>query len=74
MKRLKNEIPYGIGVFIPTTDSLNTNEILNQFRTPLTLIKKSKRKDKERPISEMLFMMFRSCSRDKNKRDFMNNN
>lgn len=33
----------------------------------LKSIKKAKRKDRERPVSEMLLMMFRSMARDKRK-------
>ena len=32
----------------------------------LKSVKKAKRKDRERPVSEMLLMMFRSCARERN--------
>ena len=57
-KKAKNEIPYHVGVFVPTDKSL-------RFRTPLTSVKKAKRKDRERPVSEMLLMMFRSSARER---------
>lgn len=51
----KNEIPYYVGVLIPTND---------RWRT-LESVKKAKRKDRVRPVSEMLLMMFRSCARER---------
>lgn len=33
----------------------------------LRAVKKAKRKDRERPVSEMLLMMFRSAARDRKK-------
>lgn len=57
-ERVKNEIPYYVGVFVPTDKSL-------KFLTPLESVKKAKRKDRERPVSEMLLMMFRSAARDR---------
>lgn len=57
-EKVKDEIPYGVGVFVPTEPTL-------RFRTTLTLVKKAKRKDRERPVSEMLLMMFRSCARER---------
>lgn len=33
----------------------------------LKAIKKAKRKDRSRPVSEMLLMMFRSAARDRKK-------
>lgn len=57
-EKVKNEIPYYVGVFVPTDESL-------RFRTALTSVKKAKRKDRERPVSEMLLMMFRSCARER---------
>lgn len=51
-----DEIPYDVGVYI---DSLNM----------LIPAKIAKRRDRKKPICEMLLMMFRSCNRDfiKNK-------
>ena len=60
---VKSEIPYYVGVYVP--DGMNyKGEWYN-----LKLIKRAKRKDRNRPVSEMLLMMFRSAVRDfrKNK-------
>ena len=54
-EKVKDEIPYKIGVM-----TLDDNEVMK-------IIKKAKRFDRERPISEMLLMMFRSANRDKYK-------
>lgn len=35
--------------------------------TELTCIKKAKRHDRSRPVSEMLLMMFRSAARDRRR-------
>ena len=51
---IKEEIPYNVGVYVCSD---NSNELL--------LVKKSRRKDRERPVSEMLLMMFRSSARDR---------
>lgn len=48
------EIPYKIGVYCPEGAELRA-------------IKKAKRKDRERPVSEMLLMMFRSAARDRKR-------
>lgn len=58
-EKVKNEIPHNVGVFVPTDNPL-------RFRiAPLTSVKKAKRKDRERPVSEMLLMMFRSSARER---------
>mgnify|MGYP003227800869 FL=1 len=54
-EKVKDEIPYKIGVM-----TLDDNEVMK-------IIKKAKRCDRERPVSEMLLMMFRSANRDKYK-------
>ena len=54
------EIPYKVGVYCPVGD-------FGELRA----VKKAKRKDRERPVSEMLLMMFRSAARDR-KRGFDN--
>ena len=54
-EKVKNEIPYKIGVM-----TLDDNNIMK-------IIKKAKRCDRERPVSEMLLMMFRSANRDRFK-------
>ena len=48
---VKNEIPYNVGVYCPNSGELRQ-------------VKKARRKDRERPVSEMLLMMFRSAARD----------
>lgn len=57
-EKVKDEIHYGVGVLVPTDKSL-------RFRAALTSVKKAKRKDRSRPVSEMLLMMFRSCARER---------
>lgn len=55
---VKNEIPYKVGVYIP--DGIHySGEWYN-----LKAVKKAQRKDRERPVSEMLLMMFRSAARE----------
>lgn len=51
---VRNEIPHYVGVFVPSEDIWRS----------LTSIKKAKKIDRNRPVSEMLLMMFRSCARD----------
>lgn len=46
------EIPYKVGVYCPNGGELRS-------------VKKAKRADRERPVSEMLLMMFRSAARDR---------
>lgn len=48
---VKNKIPYNVGVYCPNSGELR-------------VVKKASRKDRGRPVSEMLLMMFRSSSRD----------
>lgn len=48
---VKNEIPYNVGVYCPNSGELRS-------------VKKAKRKDRGRPVSEMLLMMFRSAARE----------
>lgn len=52
------EIPYYVGVFIPESKN-HRGEWYN-----LKSVKKARRKDRSRPLHEMLFMMFRSYARD----------
>ena len=52
------EIPYYVGVLVP--DSKNWKGDWYDLKS----VKKAKRRDRNRPFAEMLFMMFRSCSRD----------
>lgn len=57
-EQVKAEIPYKVGVYIPS----NENYFGDWFN--LKIIEKAKRKDRTRPMNEMLLMMFRSASRD----------
>lgn len=50
---VKEEIPYHVGVYVPTVDFGG-----------LRSVKKARRHDRNRPASEMLLMMFRSATRD----------
>lgn len=56
------EIPYGVGVLIPA----EKNHFGDWY--DMKVVKKSKRKNRERPVSEMLLMMFRSANRDAMKK------
>jgi hypothetical protein len=56
-EQVQKEIPYGVGVYVPESDLGNYYELRN--------IKKAKRKDRSRPISEILLMMFRSAARER---------
>lgn len=49
------EIPYNVGVLVPSDDVWRS----------LESVKKARRKDRERPVSEMLLMMFRSMARER---------
>lgn len=49
---IKSEIPYGIGVYCPVGAKLHS-------------VRNARRRSRERPISEMLLMMFRSANRDR---------
>lgn len=60
-ERVKNEIPYYVGVFVP--DKLNYCGEWYDLKS----VKKAKRKDRDRPVSEMLLMMFRSVARERGK-------
>ena len=56
---IKKEIPYGVGVLVPSGRC--------HFGSwyDLKSIKKAKRMNRKKPISEMLLMMFRSAARDR---------
>lgn len=56
---VKNEIPYKIGVYIPEKKHYR-GEWLD-----LLSVKKAGRKDRNKSMSEMLLMMFRSAARDR---------
>lgn len=59
--RVSHLIPYNVGVFVP--DSRHYREEWYSLKS----VKKAKRKDRERPVSEMLLMMFRSANREVGK-------
>ena len=54
------EIPHYVGVYVPEG-------------AELTCIKKAKRHDRTKPVSEMLLMMFRSAARERRKNDTARN-
>jgi len=51
---VRSEIPRHVGVYVPTEGKLIS-------------VEKAERRDRNRPISEMLLMMFRSAARDRKK-------
>lgn len=55
---ISNQIPYYVGVLVP--DGKNYKGEWYDLKS----VKKAKRKDRSRPVHEMLFMMFRSYARD----------
>lgn len=55
---VSREIPYNVGVYVSDGKHYR-GEWYN-----LKCVKKARRKDRSRPVSEMLLMMFRSCARD----------
>lgn len=62
-EKVKDEIPHGVGVFVP--DTMDHKGGWYDLRS----VKKARRKDRARPVSEMLLMMFRSAARDRRKED-----
>lgn len=50
---VREEIPYQVGVYCP-----------DDSQTTLRSVKQAHRKDRTRPLSEMLLMMFRSAARE----------
>ena len=60
-ERVKQEIPFGVGVFVPDGKHY-TGDWYN-----LRSVKKATRKDREKPMTEMLLMMFRSCARERRR-------
>lgn len=56
---VSNQIPYKVGVYIMDKKNYRGDWY------DLKCIKKAKRQDRERPVSEMLLMMFRSAARDR---------
>lgn len=59
-EKVKDEIPYKVGVLVPEKKNYRGEWY------DLKSVKKSARKDRERPVSEMLLMMFRSAAREGN--------
>lgn len=57
-EKIKNKLPHYVGVLIPSED-------LWKY---LESAKKAKRRDRERPLSEMLLMMYRSAQRERDKK------
>lgn len=53
-KKISAEIPFGVGVYCPTGSSLIS-------------VKQARRMNRQRSVTEMLLMMFRSANRDKLK-------
>lgn len=51
-EQVENTIPWKVGVYCPAEDG------------DLVCVKKAQRADRDRPVSEMLLMMFRSAARD----------
>ncbi len=61
--KVGNEIPYGIGVYVPEKKNYRGDWY------DLKPVKKAVRKDRGRPVSEMLLMMFRSAARERRNED-----
>lgn len=53
-EEVRDAIPFDVGVYCPEEKELKA-------------IKKARRKDRERPVSVMLLMMFRSAARDRKR-------
>lgn len=56
--KVSRDIPYYVGVYVD--DGLNYKGEWYDLKC----VKKARRHDRSRPVSEMLLMMFRSCARD----------
>lgn len=59
-EKVKDKIPWHVGVFVSSMEEC-------QGLLRLRQIKKARHKNREKPIHEMLFMMFRSAARDRTK-------
>lgn len=55
---VKKEIPWAVGVYVPESKN-HKGDWYN-----LKCVSKAWKKDRNKPLHEMLFMMFRSCARD----------
>lgn len=60
-EKIKNEIPYAVGVYVP--EKMNYRGKWYDLKS----VKKARRQDRARPVSEMLLMMFRSAARETNR-------
>lgn len=60
-EKIKNEIPYAVGVYVP--EKMNYRGKWYDLKS----VKKARRQDRARPVSEMLLMMFRSAAREMNR-------
>ena len=58
-EKVKAEIPYKVGVYVP--EKMNYRGAWYDLKS----VKKAKRADRERPVSEMLLMLFRSAARER---------
>lgn len=56
---ISHEIPYYVGVIVPERKNYNGDWY------DMKSVKKARRINRERPLSEMLLMMFRSAARDR---------
>ncbi len=68
---VKDEIPWSVGVLIPEVFIQRRwappvfIEEVRETEAHLASVKKARRANRERPVAEMLLMMFRSCARDR---------
>ena len=60
-EKVKKEIPHGVGVLVPDGQAYKGEWY------DLQTVKRAKRKDRSRPVSEMLLMMFRSAGRERER-------
>lgn len=65
-EKVKNEIPGNVGVLVPSVGLIGEILADDTWRN-LSSVKKARRKDRNRPVSEMLLMMFRSAARERSK-------
>ena len=56
-EKVSSEIPWGVGVLVSSL-------VESDKKVPLSQIRNARRKNREKSVSEMLFMMFRSAARD----------
>ena len=58
-EKVKDQVPYGVGVLVPEKKHYRGEWY------ELKSVKKAMRRDRTRPVSEILLMMFRSAARDR---------